>query len=80
MRLAIPTLPEAPSSATCMPVARSHACALQEHASYQLNHMAGCLAQVAEGSTIIDLTGREPELLRAGKGDAGIFLPDPVYA
>ena len=35
---------------------------------------------MAEGSTIIDLTGREPELLRAGKGDAGIFLPDPVYA
>ncbi|KAK9839648.1 hypothetical protein WJX81_003060 [Elliptochloris bilobata] len=35
---------------------------------------------VAEGSTIIDLTGRDPELLRAGKGDAGVFLPDPVYA
>ena len=36
--------------------------------------------QVAEGSTIIDLTGRDPQLLRAGRGAADIFLPDPVYA
>ena len=32
--------------------------------------------QVAEGSTVIDLTGLEPELLRQGKGDAGPFVPD----
>jgi tRNA A37 threonylcarbamoyladenosine synthetase subunit TsaC/SUA5/YrdC len=36
--------------------------------------------QVAEGSTIIDMTGREPELLRAGRGDASLFMPEPMYA
>ncbi|KAK9823103.1 hypothetical protein WJX72_000273 [[Myrmecia] bisecta] len=30
--------------------------------------------RMAEGSTIIDLTGPEPQLLRQGKGDASMFL------
>lgn len=38
------------------------------------------LLQVAEGSTIIDLTSREPELLRQGRGDASIFVQELAVA
>ena len=32
--------------------------------------------QIAEGSTIIDMTGVEPLLVRMGKGDPAMFLLD----
>ena len=34
--------------------------------------------QVAEGSTVIDMTGPAPVLVRAGKGDASLFVEDLV--
>lgn len=36
------------------------------------------ILQVAEGSTVIDMTGSEPVLVRGGKGDASLFVPDLV--
>ena len=32
--------------------------------------------QVAEGSTIIDMTGADAVLVRSGKGDPGLFVQD----
>jgi len=46
-------------------------------ASLEVN--ASC-KQVAEGSTIIDLTEREPVVIRQGKGDASIFVPELAFA
>jgi len=39
---------------------------------------AGHEQQVAEGSTVIDMTGPAPVLVRAGKGDASLFVEDLV--
>ena len=33
-----------------------------------------CCSQVVEGSTVIDMTGSEPKLVRMGKGNPSIFL------
>lgn len=39
------------------------------------------MLQVAEGSTVIDMTGPEPTLVRLGKGDASLFIEEePAYA
>ena len=35
--------------------------------------------QIAEGSTVIDMTGPEPTLVRQGKGDPSLFIEE-VYA
>ncbi len=32
--------------------------------------------QVAEGSTVIDMTGPEPSLVRLGKGDPSLFVEE----
>ena len=38
--------------------------------------------QLAEGSTVVDMTGAEPVLVRQGRGDASVFVQDaePAYA
>lgn len=41
--------------------------------------LSGCVLQVAEGSTVIDMTGPEPTLVRQGKGDPSLFV-DEVLA
>jgi len=39
------------------------------------------MLQVAEGSTVIDMTGPEPSLVRLGKGDPSLFVEEePAYA
>ncbi len=39
------------------------------------------MLQVAEGSTVIDMTGPEPLLVRLGKGDPSLFVEEePAYA
>ncbi len=40
----------------------------------------GTITQVSEGSTIIDLTSKVPSLVRDGKGDASVFVPELVPA
>lgn len=48
---------------------------------YAIRHGAtSVMLQVAEGSTVIDMTGPEPVLVRAGKGDASLFVEDVVLA
>ena len=32
--------------------------------------------QLAEGSTVIDMTGPEPSLVRLGKGDPALFVEE----
>lgn len=39
-----------------------------------LTHMLCRCLQVVEGSTVIDMTGSEPKLIRMGKGNPSIFL------
>ncbi len=38
----------------------------------------GTITQVSEGSTVIDLTSKIPSLVRDGKGDASVFVPELV--
>lgn len=38
------------------------------------------LLQIAEGSTVIDMTGPEPSLVRAGKGDPSLFVQQTALA
>ena len=38
------------------------------------------VVQVAEGSTVIDMTGPEPSVVRVGKGDPSVFVSEPAYA
>ena len=38
------------------------------------------LLQIAEGSTVIDMTGPEPSLVRSGKGDPSLFVQQPALA
>ena len=45
-----------------------------------LDFLVDCGTRVAEGSTVIDLTEREPVLVRQGKGDASVFVPELAYA
>ncbi|BDA40540.1 Uncharacterized protein YciO [Coccomyxa sp. Obi] len=45
-----------------------------------LDFVVDCGTRVAEGSTVIDLTEREPTLIRQGKGDPSIFVSEHAYA
>ena len=62
----------------------SGACTLlliPEWRTLQISKFSYCVAvQIAQGSTIIDLTEREPALIRRGKGDPSIFVSELAYA
>ncbi|KAK9916245.1 hypothetical protein WJX75_000443 [Coccomyxa subellipsoidea] len=45
-----------------------------------LDFVVDCGTRIAQGSTIIDLTEREPALIRRGKGDPSIFVSELAYA
>lgn len=54
---------------------------IAELRTLQIPKVSCCVAvQIAEGSTIIDLTEREPALIRRGKGDPSIFVSELTYA
>lgn len=43
---------------------------------WSVSGLCGCVRQVAEGSTVIDMTGPEPILMRQGKGDPSLFVEE----
>ncbi|CAK0735793.1 hypothetical protein CVIRNUC_000640 [Coccomyxa viridis] len=43
-----------------------------------LDFVVDCGLRVSEGSTIIDLTSREPALIREGKGNASVFIQEAL--
>lgn len=66
----------------CARVLKRHVIAppsVMESVELWLDVSASC-KQVAEGSTIIDLTEREPVVVQQGKGDASVFVPELAYA
>jgi tRNA A37 threonylcarbamoyladenosine synthetase subunit TsaC/SUA5/YrdC len=52
---------------------------LDMYAGRGIDFLVDCGSRVAEGSTVIDLSEREPVLIRQGKGDASAFVRELAY-
>eukprot|EP00884_Botryococcus_braunii_P002762 jgi/Botrbrau1/12487/Bobra.0169s0034.1 len=53
---------------------------MQQYAGRGIDFVVDAGIKVVEGSTVIDMTGSEPVLIRQGRGDASVFMPDLVPA
>ena len=58
---------------------RVNNCTLGKQVSSGYPFTCVSVLQIAEGSTVIDMTGPEPALVRQGKGDPSLFIEE-VFA